>query len=641
MSKLPFFRASALNLSASFAVYFGFFHFGSEASIDMAGRWGYWIIFAPFACLAYQIARWVGATVRRNVEADRSSGSSWASVRQLAAAVLSGRVFPLLYVLLVAAVLACSQPLGFKVVMDEPVMAATSLQMHREKTAFYFTEVHEIQNIDYFSTGAVDKRPLFFPFLLSLLHDLTGYRPLQGVVLNLALLPLFLGLVFWMGNLLARPLGGYLAVALLATSPLIAMNACGAGFDLLNLVMLLAVGWSAWAYLTKPDDRRMNICLLLTVLLAQTRYESVLFVFPVATCILIVWWRQREIRITRTLVATPLMLIGYAWQRRILTDYGQHWQLREGYETPFSGAYVLPNLEHALNFFLSFGTRQPNSLVLFLGFVLAITAGFVGLTVRKRFRTALRSNGSIVCCGFALVVLLNFGLLMAYHWGQLDDIIATRLAMPLLLLQLALVLGVAGLWRVRPGFQLAFICIAGLCFAGVTRPLLGRTDFLEASLMNAKVERLVELSVERSDEPILLLSDRSVAGAIGLKSSLDVNGVLSQLALLDLHQRLGTFSDIFLVYFVFTAAADVEGLPSLEEAAALASRIEANFDLEPVSDRQLNEAVLLRTSRVQRVRVAPDERLALSTDGMSISYTGKMSFSDERILQTFFETLPK
>jgi hypothetical protein len=643
MSGFPSFRASALTLSAGIALYFGFFHFDSGQSIEWVGRWGYWIIVAPFACLVWQAFHRLREKVRSRGEGGSQSDGSREreGLGQFVAAALSGRILPLVYILVVSAILASSQPLGFKVVMDEPVMAATSLQMHLEKTAFYFTEVHEIQNIDYFSTGAVDKRPLFFPFLLSLLHDLTGYRPLQGVVLNLALLPVFLGLAFRLGNALARPFGGYVAVALLATSPLLAMNACGAGFDLLNLVMLLALGMAAWAYLRAPDDWRLNLCLLLTVLLAQTRYESVLFVFPVAVCILIAWWRSGAIRITWTMVATPLMLIGYAWQRRILTDYGQHWQLREGDETPFSFAYVLPNLEHALDFFLSSGPEQPNSLVLFLAFLLAIIVGLAGLATRKHFRSALRTHGSLVFCGFASIVLINFGLLMAYHWGQLDDIIATRLVMPFLLLQLTVVLAVAGLCRLRPGLQLAFLAALGLCFAGVTRPLLARTDFLEDSLQNAKVDQLVALSQERREAPVLLLSDRSVAGAIGLKSSLDVNGVFSQLAMLELHQRLGTFSDIYLVYFVFTDAADIEGLPLLEDAAGLAARIEANFDLEPVADQPLNEAVLLRTSRVQRVRLAPSERLTLNTDGLSISYTGKMSFSDERVLQTFFKTLPK
>ena len=56
------------------------------------------------------------------------------------------------------------------------------------------------------------------------------------------------------------------------------MNANSGGFDLLNLVMLLGTALAAYSYLRAPNAQRMNTLILMGILLAQSRYESVLYV---------------------------------------------------------------------------------------------------------------------------------------------------------------------------------------------------------------------------------------------------------------------------------------------------------------------------------------------------------------------------
>src|ERR1019366_1179143 len=85
----------------------------------------------------------------------------------------------------------------------------------------------------------LDKRPYFFTFILSLVHDLTGYRMANVFFLNGALTAAFLSLAYWFCRELTSRAGGLLVVVLLVTMPLFGQNAACAGMEMHNLVMLV------------------------------------------------------------------------------------------------------------------------------------------------------------------------------------------------------------------------------------------------------------------------------------------------------------------------------------------------------------------------------------------------------------------
>jgi hypothetical protein len=82
---------------------------------------------------------------------------------------------------------------------------------------------------------------------------------MQGFYLNAVLLVVFLGLIFNLGKRLCAPYGGYLGVGLMATVPLLVVNATSSGFDLLNIVMILILAERLEAYLRQPDAFRLNL----------------------------------------------------------------------------------------------------------------------------------------------------------------------------------------------------------------------------------------------------------------------------------------------------------------------------------------------------------------------------------------------
>ena len=230
MFKYNLYKLGLMVASALASIYIGFLAFEPAEANQIIRYGGYWLILTAAALLGWNLFQ------RGKVHA----GAVWLRRR--------GWMAPAVYILVCSAIILKLQPDGYKIVMDEPALAATALQMHQEKEILTPARGYEISGFFYLLGGYVDKRPYLFAFCTSLLHDLTGYRPFQTVILNTLLTPVFLGLMFVVGRLLARQWGGYLAVSLIATVPLVAMNANSGGFDLLNLVMLLGTALAAYSF---------------------------------------------------------------------------------------------------------------------------------------------------------------------------------------------------------------------------------------------------------------------------------------------------------------------------------------------------------------------------------------------------------
>src|SRR5439155_20710207 len=123
---------------------------------------------------------------------------------------------------------------------------------------------------------------------------------------------------------------------------------------------------SAVLYLRVPDGDRLSLLVLGAALLAQCRYESVLFVAPVAFVVALGWWRRGRILLPWAACIAPLLLVPYAWLDRFVQSKPLLWQLREGDTARFGLRYLEGNLEGARTFFFNLSPGQPNSLWLTL-----------------------------------------------------------------------------------------------------------------------------------------------------------------------------------------------------------------------------------------------------------------------------------
>jgi hypothetical protein len=605
------YRVIFFSLSACVSIGFGFFAVGSDAAIQLIKHGGYWLMLLSVLLLGLELSR---GLVRRQRCGAAAPRPHWPAVVFLA--VCSWVVLTL-------------QPSGYKIVMDEPVLAATSLQMHLEREVLTVSRGYEIGGVFTSLGGYVDKRPYFYPFLMSLLHDFTGYRSLQGVVLNAVLTPVLLTLVFLLGRYFERKYGGYTAVLLLMGIPLFAMNANGAAFEILNLVMILGTALAAAYYLRGPSDGRLNVLILMAVLLAQTRYESALFVLPVVALIGLEWLRSRQIRLTRTAILAPLFLMPIPLQQLIFKDYGDLWQLdHNGLEHPFSITYIASNLSHARAYFFGVFSGQPSSLLLTLLFMAALLL-FLGRIIFRGVRMNLKDSNVLVCVLFGGAMVANFVLLMAYHWGQIDDIVATRLVLPFLLFQ---VFGVVWATRWLAAYRYVAQSCLVLCvvyFITVARPLCARSDFLTWARPLSEVTWLRETVQEFRGESVLFVTDRHLAVLAEQVSALTLGDAISKKAQLDLHQRLKTFNRIF---FVSLHPIGNPAAYNSEQAAALEiqANLDAAFSLRLLQRDKLDDQFEISFSELESVRLEPGERIVIQEDptsGLRLSDYGLDQFS--------------
>jgi len=401
-------------------------------------------------------------------------------------------------------------------------------------------------------------------------------------------------------------------------------------------------------YLDVPSATNESLLLLAVVLLAQSRYESALFVIPVGLAVLWVWWRRRAIHVSWTMVVAPLLLIPYAWQRVFMVEYPVFWQKDVIPSAVFSLVHLQDNLSHAVAYFFSSSALLPNSLLLSLMGCLSIVWMAWVFALRGGWRKVKRPMPSAwAALGFGLVICANFTLLMLYFWGQLNDPAVWRIAMPFIALQVGIVLWAGRLLPIRLHrfAQWSGLAMIGLFFVFVTRPALARSTFMPESHFQILNERMLRLADAVSADPLepnpLVLSQVSLTARLKGLSTISTQRALEQLPELDLHMRLRTFGAIWLLYQVPPPGGLDEG--TFDGFIPLAERVESAFELTLIDERRTPKGVRLRLARVDSIRpeaLPAADRLYPTWGKTEIDYTGRMEGFEARN-KAYVESLPR
>ena len=360
------------------------------------------------------------------------------------------------------------EPHGFKIVNDELMQVSTSQRLHHSRDAEIVSRGYRLGTDFVPMQGMLDKRPLLFPFLVSVLHDLTGYRPENVFVLNAILTPVLLGLLYLLGSAIAGGGGGIAAVLLFSTVPLFTQAAAGGGFEVLNLVMILATILLGMRYARLPNSDNLGAFCLSGVLLANVRYESVLFIPAVGMVIAWVSWRERRFDLPLALLVAPLLLVIFPLQMNVVKLNPGLLQLtdRPSEHGLYSVAYFYDNVGKALHYFTEWDRSQANShLVAVAG---AVGVAFFLMQLYRAQRASTPMPRERVAFSIFLLALGGQALLMlCYFWGAYDDVVTVRLSLPTqLLFVLTFVLvypeltgGVARRWQILNALVGVYFCL--------------------------------------------------------------------------------------------------------------------------------------------------------------------------------------
>jgi hypothetical protein len=563
-------------LSGILAVVIGFFAVPGTMAIVVVSATGYWFELVAFLIFAWTLWR----ALRDDVRALHWRTLDWVTVAVIALAGL---------------VLLVHETFGFKIVMDEIMLLGTSMSMHFDKTVLTPIRGNDIQGAYVVLDGIMDKRPLFFPFLLSLLHDLTGYRPANAFVLNGILTFIFLGLVNAIGRRLGGRRAGWLGVLLFAGLPLLGQNATGGGFELLNLVMIAATLQLGIRFIEKRDEASLAVFCYSALLLGQTRYESLIYALPVVIAVLWVWAQEGRPILSWPVIVAPLLLLPYPLQHRIFELRTSAWQLasKPEYSSPFSFSYVADNLDHTLQFFFARPTDQPNSLTLsVMGF---IAVPFFLLFLVKKLRTLRHESPAVVMSAiFAVGFVGQFVLMMCYFWGKFDDPIIRRLSLPTHLWLVVAVLTIMP--QFKAGVQRALVAVAafGALASGV--PSMAAHAYTQEYLPGRETEWRRQFIKDQPRHDYLMIDNDSILWVAHQISSTPIVQAIHRRDAIVFHMRNRTFSDIYV--FQRYNVDPTTGKETPREGDDLGP----NFVLETVREERLQTLTVTRISRVKEVR---------------------------------------
>ena len=553
------------------AVFLGFVAFHPETLRVAIMRGGYPFISAAFALFLFQAWRvW------------NSEGG--------AAAVFSDRAL-WLWVLGCSVLVWGADAFQHKVLLDEYALQATGLSMHLDKQVAAPIRGHWLQGSYLLMDCYLDKRPYLLAYLVSLPHDITGYREANIFILNGALVPVFLGLVSRIALLLSGRGSAFVATGLLASLPLLAQSGTGGGMEMLNLTVIALLFLAMLLWSARPDATRLALMCGCCVLLSQCRYESLLYVVPVAVLILAGWWRTRTVVVSTSLILTPLFLVPAVWHLRFVDSMPVLWELQAGQESRFSSEYLAANLAGCWRFFSNLGPTQPNSpLLSVLGFasgILLAVASVPHLWRRRPVRPELFAFGL-----FTLSSVLSVSLFLFYYWARMDDPMASRFSLPFHLV-LALLAGAAFSrllrWRAWVGavFWISWLGSLMVFFF----PAGGAKLYSVTNMVSAELRWQLDYVEKLPKVPRLVMSYAPLPWVANRYSAVGLRRAASRSRQVEFHVREGTFHEVLVIQLLTPTSIDGDF------AVAEGSEVPADWQLETMETKRLGGR-LVRVSRV-------------------------------------------
>lgn len=413
-----------------------------ELAIQTVKFAGYWLMLATCALFLWHL---------------------WRECRQVSTRQLrdlaSRHVLGLLLAATLAGFLQQQDDAGFKILYDEHVLSSTAMNLHRQQMAYVQAAGHHIDDETVASLGHVDKRPLLFPFVLSLVHNVFGYDYRHVFTLNTALTFIALALLYALLARLTERSGGWLGLLLFGGLPLLAQNATGGGYEILNLCLILGLTLAALHYFQREDGSGgLDLMLMTAILLANVRYESILYVLVPLAVFLLKSWRSGNMSLSWFSVCSPLLLIPPLLSLAIFRAEPIFFHTSP--ENFFGLAHLPGNLTQALRYLFDWHWAETNSLLLSIAGMAGLLL-FLARTTPRLLQLTRTQDATAPLFPVLLIILVNTLLALSSYWGAWTDPVTARFSLPL---HLAMVLCTAMvLFRVlrRPTAPLALVFFAG------------------------------------------------------------------------------------------------------------------------------------------------------------------------------------
>ncbi|WP_438480192.1 hypothetical protein [Oleiharenicola lentus] len=355
------------------------------------------------------------------------------------------------------------EPHRLRVLFDEYAYAGVAHSMHLHREAAYPSRAHLVNGSVSVLNYGVDKRAVLFPFAISVVHDLTGFRAGNVFIVNgiLSLVSTLLAyhvlIAFGQGRRLAW-LGQLLWIGL----PLLPQVATGGGYDLLNICLVQWWLLAAYYYWNSEKVEGLDLLVLSTLLLVQVRNESVLYLAVTGLFVVLKWQREKKCRLTWLSVLSVYSMVIPVSVNLLFNNVRGMQETAPG-QKYFAMENVVGNLSHAVAFLFSPDFESVNSALLAFAGLIALALFLVRLLSSKPWRKfPVQIGNDLLLVAFVAVVLVTNFIMLTSFWGEWTDPLVSRFSLPLQFLFLVMIVKVSSMVLKERVLPLPVIGLLGL-----------------------------------------------------------------------------------------------------------------------------------------------------------------------------------
>ena len=405
----------------------------------------------------------------------------------------------ILAALVLTSLVFVSVKVGLKTLSDETNLLSVSRSMATNKTVFnatmakfYYGNLNPINN-------EIENRPLVFPFLVHLLHVLTGLRYQNVFVLNFIVMFLFLSGIYIAVRKFLDPLSGVAAMLFILSYPVLTVFGTSGGYSLLNGAVFVLVMAAAFYFIKTPSSCAFAFLFSSLLVFSNIRYESIVLLLAVPLLLFrkIKWQHLRDC--SYLFFLTPLLCLPFVWQRI---------PRQAAFETPtgdaaFSFKALAQNTSMLFKSLVDFNYQIPHAGLLSIVSIIIFIFLFVEIS-RKKIRLTQHGCHFLVVL-FVSLLILN-GVYLSYFFGIYTHPSTARF---FLVLSIVLSFGPVALRIFKPRLMPApvLLLLSAVCFL-FYHPVAVEGRFINTLTLNRKTEQCINFLSKLDNKNILIITAR-------------------------------------------------------------------------------------------------------------------------------------
>lgn len=401
----------------------------------------------------------------------------------------------------------------FKVLSDEANLIGVSLAMFEDRVISLPVQNLNLAYADFNPEYVPNKRPLLFPFLVSVVHGVAGYNASHGLVVNFICSIVVLWTIFaYLGNYYSD-FHASIGVLLFVSLPVFPIWITSSGFETLNLMMMVLLFYFVDDALRNREAPSSDLIVWTLLLLSQCRYESTIFIVIVLLIVPYLGWRSFLQKLSPMSCLAPLFMLPVIWQRRFFWGYSEplrkDMQLIETAGQGFGLENLVGNLGKNITVLSGVDPQFGFNVVVMALSVLGAWMLARQLVLKETVHIGPPPGVTLMGIITSIVML---GIYSFYRWGNFLDPVANRMAVvfaPLMVVAATHFLYI--ITNYRPAgtrLVIVLVCMLNLVFL---MPFSQKETIIRNLSLTYEYNRVVDYLKRNFDEEgenILIISDR-------------------------------------------------------------------------------------------------------------------------------------